>query len=223
MLKIAFAALTAIGLSAAASQASTITIDYQNASNPFGSDNYYVPVKVDATGFDGNVRAGQFAMTSDDIGDFLAFCFELTQTLRNGQSYDFAPTALAESVRDNVDRLFSSAYDLVTDSLSAAGFQVALWEIVGDTSTGFDLTSGNFAAMDLVSGGGSVVATAQGYLDGLSSAPMGLYQIDYLVSATSQDLVTASPTPVPVPASGLLLISGFAGIAGLRRIKKRAA
>ncbi len=225
MKKIAFAALTALGLSAASTQASTITIDYQVSGNPFGSDNFYMPVRVDSDGYDGTVHAGQFAMTNDTLGDFIAFCFELSQTLRDGRSYDYAPTVLSESVRDNVDRLFSSAYELVTDGLTAAGFQVALWEVVEDTSTGFDLASGSFSARDVRSSSGSVVNTAQGFLDGLSGAPMGLYEIDYLVSSRSQDLITAQPvpTPVPLPAGGLLLISGFAGIAGLKRLKKRAA
>ena len=223
MKKIAFAALTAIGLSAVPAQASTITVDYQDSGNPFGSDNWYMPVKIDSEIYDGRVRAGQFAMTSDVVGDFVAFCFEVTQMLRNGQLHEYAPTTLGVTERDNVDRLFSSAYEFVTDGLTAAGFQVALWEIVEDTSTGFDLSSGSFSAVDVTTAGGSVIDTAQGFLDGLATAPSGLYDLEYLVSATSQDLVTGQPSPVPLPAGGLLLLSGFASVAALKRRKNRAA
>ena len=216
----AFAALTAVGLSAASAQASSFAIDYQVAGDPFGSVNLFAPVTIDSEVYDGTFRAGQFNMTSEEMGNFHAFCVEITQALGSGHTYENAPDLLDADVKNNVDRLFSSAYDLVTDSVTAAGFQVALWEIVEDTSTGFDLSSGNFSAVDASLTGGSVVGTAQGFLDGLASASTGLFKLDYLGSATSQDLVTAqrAPTPVPLPAGGLLLLS--VGLFLVRRNKR---
>lgn len=218
----ALAALTALGLSAVAAQASIFTVDYEVPNNPFGSDNWYTPVTIDSEIYDGTFRAGQFSMSSDNLDHFFAFCVEITQGLRNGHEYEIAPALLSVEVQVNIDRLFSSAYNLVQDGLTAAGFQVALWEIVEDTSTGFDLSSGNFSAVDASSGAG-VVGTAQGYLDGLATAPSGLFQIDFLTSATSQDLLTARPTPVPLPAGGMLLMSGLGGLVAFKRMKKRAA
>ena len=88
---------------------------------------------------------------------------------------------------------------------------------------GLDLSSGSFSAIDASTSAGAIVDTAQGFLDGLATAPTDIYDVSFLLSPASQDLVTArridSPAAaVPVPASGLLLLSA-AGLFMARRKK----
>ncbi len=223
MKQIIFPALAALGLSVGAAQASTFTVNYQDPSDPFGNDGHFSWVTIDSEIYDGTFRAGGFAMNSDPMGDFIAFCVEVTQALRNGHAYEVVENPFTDAVVSNVQSLFNSAYDLVVDDLTAAGFQVALWEIVEDTSTSLNLGSGTFSAQDAGTSGGSVVGTAQAFLDDLSTGQPDLYNIDFLLSPTSQDLVTAqlsaNVAAVPVPASGLLLLSA-GGLVLMRRKKQ---
>lgn len=218
MKKIIIPALAALGLSAGAVQAASFTVDYQNAKDPFGKDGQYSWVTIDSEVYDGTFRAGGFNMTSSEMGDFVAFCVEVTQGLRNGHAYDNVVNPFGDAVTANVQSLFNSAYTRVIDNKTAAAFQVALWEIVEDTAIGFDLASGSFSAKDANTTG--VVATAKEFLKGLADAPKGLFEIDFLLSPTSQDLVTArraEPSPVPLPASGLMLLSAGAFFVARRK------
>ena len=106
---------------------------------------------------------------------------------------------------------------------------MSLWEIIYDDGAGFDLDSGSFST----SNNAGVEALAGTYLNGLGAASTGSYEIAYLFSAQGQDLVTATPrtgtsvgqsnmSPIPLPATGLMLLGGLGGFAALRR-KKTAA
>jgi hypothetical protein len=191
--KLALPALTVLGLSASAANAATYTIDYQQSNNPFTSDGLYSAVTIDSEIYDGTFNAGGFNLTNDVLGEFIAFCIEVTQALRNGEEYEIVEKPFTEAVRDNVESLFNTSYEKVVD----------------------DITSAH-------TNGGSVLATAQGFLDGLNDKPTSLFEIDFLMSAASQDVVTARRlddlTPVPLPASGLLLLSA-AGLIVVQRKK----
>ncbi len=222
MKKLTISALTALGLSAGALQAAPFTINYQDPTDVFGAQDLYAPVTIASPVYNGTYNAGQFELTSSAFGDFLAFCIEVTQAIADGNTYEETPNLFSTAVIDNIDRLFNSAYDLVNDGLTAAGFQVALWEIVEDTSTGLDLSAGAFSAVDASTTG--VVSTAQSFLDGLATAPTGIFEVSLFASAASQDVATAVRIPapevaaVPLPASGLLLLSA-GGLLLIRRKK----
>jgi len=222
--KLILPAVAALGFSAGALQAATFQVDYQNASNPFGPDGLYKAVTIDSAIYDGTYYAGGFNMTSAAMGDFLAFCVEVTQALRNGETYEKVATPFTEAVLDNISGLFNTAYEMVVDDTTAAGFQVALWEIVEDTSNGLDLSAGTFSATDPTwATGGSVVMTAQDFLDSINEPHTNMFEIDIIQSAESQDLVTArrlatpAPSAVPIPASGLLLLSAGGLLMARRR------
>lgn len=224
MTKFIVPALTALALSATAPQAATLTVDYQEPGSIFGNNGWFSAVTIDSEIYDGTFHAGQFELTSDPIGDFLAFCVEITQAIVEGDdAYEITLGMFDAVVMDNIDRLYSSAYDMVIDGLTAAAFQVALWEIVEDSGLGLDLATGTFSAIDANTNGGSVLGTAQGFLDGLTTAPTGLFDLQFFASPTSQDVVSASridsPAAVPVPASGLLLLSA-AGLMMTRRNRR---
>lgn len=217
MKKLLLPALAALGFVSSTAQAETIT--YQVSDDVFGNLGLFAPVTIDSPVYDGTFNAGHFALSSASMGDFLAFCVEVTQAITNGADYTNTPTLFSAAVIDNIDRLYSSAYASVTDGVTAAAFQVSLWEIVEDTATGIDLGSGAFSAVDASAPG--VVATAQGFLDGLATAQTGLYEIDFFASPASQDVVTArlAPSAVPLPASGLLLLTAGGLLAARRRTR----
>lgn len=224
MRKIALGAAAALGLLAGPGLASSVTLTYQDPNDSFGAGQLFVWMEIDSPVYDGTFRAGQFEFVLDGIENIMAFCIEVTQGLRNGKTYDVNPSPFSTAVIENVDRLFTSAYDSVTDAVSAAGFQIALWEIVEDTASGFDLTSGVFMAPTNSNATQQQVRnTAQSFLDGLATAGTGGYDLRFLTSPDSQDVVTFERvSPVPLPASGLLLLSAGAGTVLLRR-KRRSA
>ncbi|WP_371038493.1 VPLPA-CTERM sorting domain-containing protein [Rhodosalinus sp. FB01] len=223
-------------LVAGAAQADTITQQEINVFGPNGSAN----VTVNDGGIDGagssNVIAGAFALNStntsytDAAGDFVAFCLDIFNNLNLGTKGDYEVTTtpytgatppgdISDRIGD-VQRLFNTAYagvDLSDDNQSA-GFQLALWEVVFEdsTSTGFDLTSGDFTVTNASS---SLRDTAQDYLDGIVGANTGNYQLTYLESTQGgQNLVTMAP--IPLPAGGVLLLGALGGLAVARRRRK---
>lgn len=196
--------------------ASTVELTYQESGNPFGSPSLFEAVTISSPDYNGNVRAGPFRMTgSDGIGDFDAFCVDLAHSLSSGQTYTVqAASVFSTSVTDNISSLFNTAYDDVTSSVNGAAFQVALWEIITDTAVGLDVYSGAFTA----SANMAVTLQATNYLNGLGASVSGGYDVTYMTSDFSQDLVTVSA--IPVPAAFGMLSLGLAGLFGLRRRKK---
>lgn len=213
-----FGALTALGICASQAHAAPFTLSYQTAGDPFGDGALYSAIQIDSPVYDGTFNAGQFELSIDGIEDIMAFCIEVTQGLRDGSTYEDTPNLFDNAVVANIDRLFTSAYDTVTSGIAAAAFQVALWEIVEDTATGLDLTSGAFLTpANSDSNQQQVRDTAQSYLDGLATAETGGFALRFLAGPDSQDVVTferlPTPSQVPLPVSGLLLLSGLAVLA----------
>jgi len=216
------AALAATVLTGAAS-ASTVNVQYQ-PSGLFGPNNLYKTVRINTAGpgYDGRVKAGLFFLNGDKgMGDFLALCIDLVQYMNNPTEYTITPSLIAGAVRDNVDKLFTTALGggtlggVINTKVKAAGFQIALWEILNDTGAAFDLTSGNFS----MSQNAAVQAKAEQYLSAITpGAAMGGYDMTFLASTDYQDVMTV--TPVPLPATGILLAFGIGGLFAARRRRK---
>lgn len=235
---------SALALSAGAVGATTVTLAAQNGSNIF-NDNGYRTGKLSSnsgTTYSGNVGAGGFdvKVTNGNLGiahlasEFTAWCLDIAHTLALPARYEatttpFSGAVLSSQQRGDILRLFNTGYDAASlgtgtaGSNYSAGFQLALWEIVNETSGAYDLASGSFRVKDFVAG---AVTLANNLLGGLGNTPTGNWRIVYLQSLDtrspfgvqdSQNLVTVAAVPLPAAMGLMILALGGLGVAARRR------
>jgi hypothetical protein len=206
--------LTYDGPSAVNPQTATIT----NASVAPGSGGW--PQTVGAYGFN-------MTDTTGPMGRFLAWCVDVSHYLgtTGANSYTITDTPFASSYGFDAGQMarVQSVFDAnfaaldVASGNQAAGFQLALWNALYDTDS--TVMAGAFSAMvnvDILEIANSFLTLADGY-SGTSA-----WDLTFLGSNTGkQNLVTATPAAVPVPATGLLLLAALGGL-GLARRRKSA-
>ncbi|MDQ2089651.1 VPLPA-CTERM sorting domain-containing protein [Marimonas arenosa] len=107
------------------------------------------------------------------------------------------------------------------NSIQSAGFQMALWEIIYETGDSYGLTSGNFQGSPSNSTRDAVNDAADGFLANLGGTIQQNYDLTFWQhnSGTNQNLVSIAA--VPVPAAGLLLLTGLAGIGFAARRRRK--
>lgn len=186
--------------------ATTIGLTYQNnLGNPTGA----------ITGYS-SVRAGEFHFAIDFIdgdapawGDTLdAFCIDISTALQSTATYTLHEGlgSLASSTQqDRVDRLFTSYYETSkTSANNSAAFQLALWEILNESGSSLNLSSGSFTSGTFA----GARTTANDWLANLGTLTGG-YEYYILLADNSQDLVTVRQVQVPEPTVLLLLGTGL--------------
>lgn len=200
------------------------------------------PVQLDPTGFAAGspesfsvhtaivdpVATGAFAGTLDG-NPIVFFCFELTQTFSFNPpspyyTYDDSLLSLTDPTKANyLSELFTEGFTHALDSPSnSAAFQLAVWEILGETTPG-DVNSpdGNFYVTDN-HGHGTTQTNANALLAGLPSS--GTYAIHLLHSPDRQDFIYGVPPllQTPEPASVLLIGAALGAMFfGLRNVSRR--
>ena len=233
-------AIVALALLAAPAQASTIDVSKVNTGGSvFGDENnankWYVGTSfMVGTESRNNVGAGVFRVKGKDengfIENFLAFCLQPLEYLTLPKLHTIENPYVG-ATSDALQALAANAWSLVTDSVSAGAFQMAAWEIVSETDTvqggsdiDYQIQSGFFKITG--TGGQSNLAetTAQDWLN-LITADTWTGSSDgfrILTANGTQDLLTnvENPAPVPLPASGLLLLAGLAGAGAFAKRRK---
>ncbi len=197
----------------------------------------YESVRLNVSGFQpGSVSSGAFSLTDTTtpnsvFGNFVAFCLDLAARSPRGSDNYYSITsnpftrgiALASGALSRIQAIFDANYSeaLATgDSKTSAAFQVALWNAVYDDD--YDVGTGSFQA----SNNADVVSLANQYLTAASNyGGDQKWDLSYLQNENRyrdrrQNLVTASP--VPLPAAGLMLIGALGGLALVRRRRQMA-
>jgi PEP-CTERM motif len=169
-----------------------------------------------AMGSAGN-RTGRTASASASTS-FTAYCVELSQNFAFSVDYDYTMVSglsyFGADKASDLSRLFFAAQNFVVDGITSAALQAAVWEIVYEDASSYDLGSGTFTG----SGNASAFATVNSFLTKLDSYSDAYYQLGVLVNGQRQNFVV--PTPVPEPGTWALMAAGLGALGFIARRRK---
>lgn len=211
---LALTASTALCLAplALANPVTLIPSGFANGSEAF---NVSVPTVVDPNA----LSTGAFTGTLNG-NPIVFFCFELTQSFSFGSTYTYDDSVQSGGKFTTLSELFTEAFATATVStLNSAAFQLAVWEILEETTPGSlspGVNQGTFYVTN-DHGNTSTVAAANALIAGLPSTAG--YTIHLLHSETNQDFIYGGPLSLQVPEPAPLVLIGAAMVAlfALRR------
>lgn len=154
----------------------------------------------------------------------ISWCLDVA--LGKGTTADYTVTEVTGDTTPSwvskLGQLFTQFGSQVTDVISSAAMQLAVWEIVGDTGTmgapTYSLGSGNFQASAMTTGNYVASSTAardlaESWLGAMNANPNAwgdgyrIVKLTYGDIPDKQDLVTFIPTPLP--GAALLFLSAL--------------
>jgi hypothetical protein len=147
---------------------------------------------------------------------FIAYCIEPEQSNgRAGINRDYVVDSFGGAQAQRLQALFSTEYGHLNSYNDKAAFQVAIWEIMRESSGTLDASAGSFRILGSDPSSTQVATLANSFLATAASynGP-ALYSLTRLTNANLQDLVTATANPVPEPETYALLMAGL-GVIGL--------
>lgn len=131
---LALTAVVALG-AAQLAFANPVTLTPSGFANGFSEQfNVSVPTVVDPS----PLSTGAFVGTEDPGAiPITFFCFELTQSFGFGNPYAYDDSAVSGGKYDTLGELFTEAFAHATDTAqNSAAFQLAVWEILEETTPG---------------------------------------------------------------------------------------
>lgn len=182
------------------------------------------------------VRVGgdsDFDVLPDDT-NFVAFCVEPREGISLNQTYTWetapmtsAPTSLggmslvqANQIRVLIGLAFADFTASITN-LQAAAIQIAIWEIVEETSGTLNVTTGSVRFRNPSIAG--TLELAQSLLNQVNSVVPTLTNLQIIINPSNQDLiiqVAGTPSDVSTPEPATLSMLGF-GLLALGMIKRK--
>lgn len=150
---------------------------------------------------------------------FVAYCIEPEQgNGRAGIDRVYNVDTFSGVQAQRLQALFSTGYSQLNNYTDKAAFQVAVWEIMRETSGSLDASSGSFHVLGNDAASAQVATLANSFMASAASynGP-ALYTLTRLTNANLQDLVTAVANPVPEPESYAMLLAGLGAIGLLAR------
>jgi len=158
---------------------------------------------------------------------FVSFCIDIVDYVGSGVVYTLtdlmnSPDPIlnnmgSEKATDLSKLLFFAVGSELSNVLSltnnqAAALQMAVWEVVFEQNGGYNVTNGNFTALNA-----TTQNQANFYLNGISTATEGMQNLIALTNPDKQDFIAQST--VPIPAAAWLFATGLIGIGAVSRRK----